>query len=107
MQLQRTVRGRPVRGASAPFHHALAPRWTALCAAAELRRSANTPYDGAPLYHGHLSSQGGTVIVTSLAGPLVGRLASILECGLSPRPPRGNTDRRRGFGPVLHAARQI
>ena len=33
----RTVTGRRVRGTSAPFHYALAPRWTAQRAAAELR----------------------------------------------------------------------
>jgi hypothetical protein len=37
-QLQRTVTRRRGDGASAPFHYALAPRWTPLRAAAELRR---------------------------------------------------------------------
>jgi hypothetical protein len=37
-QLQRTVIRRRVRAASAPFHYALAARWTAQRAAAELRR---------------------------------------------------------------------
>jgi hypothetical protein len=36
-QLQRTVIRRRERGASAPFHYALAPRWIAWRAAAELR----------------------------------------------------------------------
>jgi hypothetical protein len=36
-QLQRTGMNRRVRGASAPFHYALAPRWMAQRAAAELR----------------------------------------------------------------------
>jgi len=40
--LQRTVIRRRGDGASAPFHHALAPRWTAERAAAELRRYATT-----------------------------------------------------------------
>jgi hypothetical protein len=39
-QLQRTVTRRRGDGASAPFHYALAPRWTAQRAAAELRRYA-------------------------------------------------------------------
>jgi hypothetical protein len=39
-QLQRTVTRRRVRAACAPLHFALAPRWTALRAAAELRRYA-------------------------------------------------------------------
>src|SRR5262245_7581784 len=39
-QLQRTVTRRRVRAASAPFHYALAARWIAQRAAAELRRSA-------------------------------------------------------------------
>jgi hypothetical protein len=37
-QLQRTVIRRPGDGASAPFHYALAPRFTRRRAAAELRR---------------------------------------------------------------------
>jgi len=37
-QLQRTVKTRRERGASASFHYALAPRWWAQRAAAELRR---------------------------------------------------------------------
>jgi hypothetical protein len=37
-QLQRTVTRRRGRAASAPFHYALAPRFTRQCAAAELRR---------------------------------------------------------------------
>ena len=37
-QLQPTVIPRHVRAASAPFHYALAARWTAQRAAAELRR---------------------------------------------------------------------
>jgi len=37
-QLQRTVIRRRGRRASAPFHYALAPRWTVHHAAAELRR---------------------------------------------------------------------
>jgi len=37
-QLQRTVTRRRGDGASAPLHYALAPRWTAGHAAAELRR---------------------------------------------------------------------
>jgi hypothetical protein len=37
-QLQRTVRRRRGDGASAPFHYALAPRFTRKRAAAELRR---------------------------------------------------------------------
>ena len=37
-QLERTVMRRRVRAASAPFHYALAARWTAQRAAAELRR---------------------------------------------------------------------
>jgi len=37
-QLQRTVTRRRGDGASAPFHYALAPRFTRQCAAAELRR---------------------------------------------------------------------
>jgi hypothetical protein len=37
-QLQRTVTRRRRRGASAPFHHALAPRWLAQSDAVELRR---------------------------------------------------------------------
>jgi hypothetical protein len=37
-QLQPTVIHRHVRAASAPFHYALAARWTAQRAAAELRR---------------------------------------------------------------------
>ncbi len=37
-QLQRTVTRRRGRGASAAFHYALAPRWIAQRAAAELRR---------------------------------------------------------------------
>jgi hypothetical protein len=37
-QLQRTVIPNRWRGASASFHYALAPRWTAQRAAAELRR---------------------------------------------------------------------
>jgi hypothetical protein len=37
-QLQRTVIPQHVRAASAPFHYALAARWTARRAAAELRR---------------------------------------------------------------------
>ena len=37
-QLQRTVIRRRVRAASAPLHYALAARWTAQRAAAELRR---------------------------------------------------------------------
>jgi len=37
-QLQRTVTRRRGDGASAPFHYALAPRWTGGQAAAELRR---------------------------------------------------------------------
>ena len=40
-QLQRTVIRRRGRGASAPFHHAHAPRWIAQRAAAELRRYAS------------------------------------------------------------------
>ena len=39
-QLQRTVIGRRGRAASAPFHYALAPRFTGQRAAAELRRYA-------------------------------------------------------------------
>ena len=39
-QLQPTVMPNRWRGASAPFHYALAPRWTAQRAAAELRRYA-------------------------------------------------------------------
>ena len=37
-QLERTVTRRRVRAASAPFHYALAARWTAQRAAAQLRR---------------------------------------------------------------------
>jgi hypothetical protein len=37
-QLERTVIRRRVRAASAQFHYALAARWTAQLAAAELRR---------------------------------------------------------------------
>jgi len=37
-QLERTVMRRRVRAASAPFHYALAARWTAQRAAAQLRR---------------------------------------------------------------------
>src|SRR5688500_10299015 len=37
-QLERTVIRRRVRAASAPFHYALAARWTARRAAAQLRR---------------------------------------------------------------------
>jgi hypothetical protein len=37
-RLQRTVIAQHVRAASAPVHYALAPRWTAQRAAAELRR---------------------------------------------------------------------
>jgi hypothetical protein len=37
-QLQRTVIRRRGRAASAPFHYALAARWTRQRAAAELRR---------------------------------------------------------------------
>jgi hypothetical protein len=37
-QLQRTVKRHRVRAASGPFHYALAARWTAPRAAAELRR---------------------------------------------------------------------
>ena len=37
-QLQRTVTRRRGRGACAPFHYALAPRFTRQRAAAELRR---------------------------------------------------------------------
>jgi hypothetical protein len=37
-QLERTVIRRRVRAASAPFHYALAARWTAQRAAAQLRR---------------------------------------------------------------------
>jgi hypothetical protein len=37
-QLQPTVIPRHVRATSAPFHYALAARWTAQRAAAELRR---------------------------------------------------------------------
>jgi hypothetical protein len=37
-QLQRTVTRRRGDGTSAPFHYALAPRWLAQRAAAELRR---------------------------------------------------------------------
>ena len=37
-QLERTVIRRHVRAASAPFHYALAARWTARRAAAQLRR---------------------------------------------------------------------
>ena len=37
-QLQRTVKRRRGDTASAPFHYALAVRWTAQRAAAELRR---------------------------------------------------------------------
>jgi hypothetical protein len=37
-QLQRTVTRHRSDGASAPFHYALAPRFTRQCAAAELRR---------------------------------------------------------------------
>jgi hypothetical protein len=37
-QLQRTVTRRRCDGASAPFHYALAPRFTRQSAAAELRR---------------------------------------------------------------------
>jgi hypothetical protein len=37
-QLERTVIRRCVRAASAPFHYALAARWTAQRAAAQLRR---------------------------------------------------------------------
>jgi hypothetical protein len=39
-QLQRTATRRRGRGASAPFHDALAPPWIARRAAAELRRYA-------------------------------------------------------------------
>jgi len=39
-QLQRTVTRRRGDGASAPFHYALAPRFTRQRAAAELRRYA-------------------------------------------------------------------
>jgi hypothetical protein len=39
-QLERTVIRRRVRAASAPFHYALAARWTAQRAAAQLRRYA-------------------------------------------------------------------
>jgi len=39
-QLQRTVIPQHVRGASAPFHYALAPLFTRRRAAAELRRYA-------------------------------------------------------------------
>jgi len=38
IQLQPTVIPNRWRGASAPFHYALAPRWIAHRAAAELRR---------------------------------------------------------------------
>ena len=41
-QLERTVIRRRGRAASAPFHYALASRWTAQRAAAQLRRSATT-----------------------------------------------------------------
>jgi hypothetical protein len=37
-QLERTVIRRRVRAASAPFHYALAARWTARRAAAQVRR---------------------------------------------------------------------
>jgi hypothetical protein len=37
-QLERTVISRHVRAASAPFHYALAARWAAQRAAAQLRR---------------------------------------------------------------------
>jgi hypothetical protein len=37
-QLEQTVIRRCVHAASAPFHSALAPRWTAQSAAAQLRR---------------------------------------------------------------------
>jgi hypothetical protein len=37
-QLERTVKRRCVRAASAPLHYALAARWTAERAAAQLRR---------------------------------------------------------------------
>jgi len=37
-QLERTVIRRRVRATSAPFHYALAARWTARRAAAQLRR---------------------------------------------------------------------
>jgi hypothetical protein len=40
-QLERTVIRRRVRAASAPFHYALAARWTARRAAAQLRRYAD------------------------------------------------------------------
>ena len=40
-QLERTVIRRHVRAASAPFHYALAARWTARRAAAQLRRYAS------------------------------------------------------------------
>jgi hypothetical protein len=39
-QLERTVIRRRVRAASAPLHYALAARWTARRAAAQLRRYA-------------------------------------------------------------------
>jgi hypothetical protein len=41
-QLQPTVIPQHVRAASAPFHYALAARWTARHAAAQLRRYAAT-----------------------------------------------------------------
>jgi len=44
-QLERTVIRRRVRAASAPFHYALAARWTAQRAAAQLRRYAATAWD--------------------------------------------------------------
>lgn len=47
-QLQRTVIWRR-GGTSAPFHHALAPRWTAQLAAAELERLERT-VDDQPAY---------------------------------------------------------
>jgi hypothetical protein len=40
-QLERTVIRRHVHAASAPFHYALAARWTARHAAAQLRRYAS------------------------------------------------------------------
>jgi hypothetical protein len=40
-QLERTVIRRHVRAASAPFHYALAARWTAQRAAAQLQRCAS------------------------------------------------------------------
>jgi hypothetical protein len=51
-QFEPTVTRRHVRAASAPFHYALAARWTAQRAAAQLRRyTARTAYrSGKPMF---------------------------------------------------------